>query len=186
MYSDDSMIKAQKRVIAMQKKQLQLHEKSQTPKEYARDKKVDIGSIFSDLDILENDINLTKRDLDEYMTFRGNSSRNIPSMHSISPLSRKILSALKKVDFKEVPENQLQDLRISLKTFQHTWTQLVQSVYLLNHIVQNGPRAKDEPFRRLFEIAKDDFKNTIEFIRNNLRNVGGHNYIGRGIPKRFL
>ena len=112
MYAYDDMLKAQPKVMAMQKKQLN---KEKYRENYVESKYVkpvqDIGTIFYDLNNLENNINMTKRDLDEYLSFTGNSARYIPSLHNTSPLSRKILSALKQIDFKNVPENQLRDLK---------------------------------------------------------------------------
>ena len=183
-YAYDSMLQAQKKVMALQKKQLNI-DRGNMDKHVKKEQ--DIGSIISDMDILENDINMTTRDLDEYMSYRGNSIRNIPSLHNISPLSRKILYALKKLDLKEVPENQMRDLRGSRTKVKDAWQKLKDSVDDLNHILHNGPRPKDDPFRYLYGIAEVDYMSLITYIRDHLKNVGGHNYFtGSGIPKRFL
>jgi hypothetical protein len=186
MYAYDDMLKAQKRVAAMQKKQSNMKESFE--KSYVTEKVQDISPIFGELNVIENDINLTKRDLDEYMSYKGNSIRNIPSLRNLSPLSRKIYSQLKQVNFKDIPEAQLRELALSRKKVLSAWNSLFLSVTLLNQMGPNGTsRLKDEPFRRLYAIARDDLSILGKFIKEQLTNVKGHNFlIGSGIEKRFL
>jgi hypothetical protein len=186
MYAYDDIFKAQKRVAAMQKKQSNIKESFE--KSYAIEKVQDISPIFGELNLIENDINLTKRDLDEYMSYTGNSIRNIPSLRNISPLSRKIYSQLKQVNFKDIPEAQLRELVEKRKSVISAWNSLFLSITLLNQKGPGGtPRLKDAPFRRLYEIARDDLQTAGKYIKDQLTNVKGHNFmIGSGIPKRFL
>jgi hypothetical protein len=186
MYAYDDMLKAQKRVVAMQKKQL--HMKEPYAIEKSNGKVQDISSIFNELNTIENDINLTKRDLDEYMSFTGNSIRNIPTLHNISPLSRKIYSQLKSIHFKDIPEEQLTELNRSGRRIVDAWNSLRVSYNQLIRMGPGGnPRPKDEPFRRLYVIAKDDLNTLQKYVFDQLKNVKGHNYLlGSGIEKRFL
>jgi hypothetical protein len=182
MYAYDDMLKAQRKVMAMQKKQMKEDKYMEERGKYVKPVQ-DIGTIFYDFNNLENDINMTKRDLDEYLSFTGDSARNIPSLHNISPLSRKILSALKQIDFKNVPENQLRDLKKSSLKNDEAWTTLRTSV----RIIRDKRRPKDKPFMYLYAIAKEDYVNLLQYIQDHLKNVGGHDvFLGSGIPKRFL
>ena len=187
-YSDDSFFAIQKKAAALQRKILakKKRESEARPDERPVVKKEDI-SIFADLDMLENDINKTKRDLDEYMSFTGRSIRNIPSMHNVSPLSRKILYALKKLNFRDVPESQLRDLKTRAHKVLISCDKFDNSVDLLNQIQGGRPRPKDEPFRRLYTVANQDIEDLFDFVLDSLSNVAGHNFLrGSGIPKRFL
>ena len=187
MYSDDSFFEIQKKALALQRKILAKKKRDEArPDVRPVVKKEDI-SIFADLDMLENDINKTKRDLDEYMSFTGRSIRNIPSMHNISPLSRKILYTLKKLNFRDVPESQLRDLKTRAQKVLFAYRDLDVSVGLLNQIAGGRPRPKDEPFRRLYSVADNDIGDLLDFVADSLSNVAGHNFfLGSGIPKRFL
>ena len=177
-YEDDSMLKAQKRMMAMQKRVLAIQKRqTEAMPEVMPEAKEDI-SVFEYLDRLENDINLTRNDLDEYMNYRGTAARNLPSMYQITPLSRKILSVLKKVNFKNVPESDLQELTQVFRNLGVANASLATTVNELNQKgVGRTPREKDEPFRRLYEIVKQDMRSLFTFVGNKLSNVGGHNYL---------
>ena len=190
-YSDDSFLKAQLRMLAFQKKLLAKKQKMEAP-EATPEKQTEDISVFEYMDRLENDINLTRNDLDEYMNYKGTAARNMPSMYQIGPLSRKILANLKKVNFRDVPEGDLRDLTLSLRKAGSAYADLARSVTVLNTKgVGRTPRDKDEPVRRMFAIVSEDISKLFQFMRNALRNVGGHDYLtglkqGAGIPKRFL
>jgi hypothetical protein len=184
MYAYDDMLKAQKRVVAMQKKQLNMPDKT----ERMIEKKVgDIGFIFDEFNILENNINQTIRDVDEFITYHGNAIKNIPTMHDISPLCRRIMSQLKKINFRDVPDDQLRELRITSKKVREAYVVLETSQYNLNHMGPNRRPRDVGAFNRLYEISTADFQSMVIYIRDRLSNVGGHNYLyGKGIEKRFL
>lgn len=190
-YSDDSFLKAQLRMLAFQKKLLAKKQKMEAP-EATPEKQTEDISVFEYLDRLENDINLTRNDLDEYMNYKGTAARNMPSMYQISPLSRRILANLKKVNFRNVPEGDLRELTLSLRKVGVAFNNLARSVAELNTKgVGRTPRVKDEPVRRMFAIVSEDISKLFQFMRSALSNVGGHNYLtglkqGAGIPKRFL
>ena len=177
-YEDDSQLKAQKKMLAMQKRVLAIQKKqTEAMPEAMPEAKEDI-SVFEYLDRLENDLNLTRNDLDEYMNYRGTAARNLPSMYQITPLSRKILSVLKKVNFKNVPESDLQELTQVFRNLGVANAALATTVNELNQKgVGRTPREKDEPFRRLYEIVKQDMRSLFSFVGNKLSNVGGHNYL---------
>ena len=183
------MLAAQLRMMALQKKVLAKKQKMEAP---IPEKQTEDISVFEYMDRLENDINLTRNDLDEYMNYRGTAARNMPSMHQIGPLSRKIVAKLKKVNFRDVPEGDLRDLTLSLRKAGSAYADLARSVTVLNTKgVGRTPRDKDEPVRRMFAIVSEDISKLFQFMRNALRNVGGHDYLtglkqGAGIPKRFL
>ena len=186
-YSDDSMLAAQKKMMATQKRAL-AKKKRDEARPVPQATPAQNISVFESLDRLENDIQLSKKDLDEYLARHGNASTPIPNLHQISPLSRKILSELKKVNFRDVPENELRDLLSSNRKILRAWNELMPSVAELNRKGPNNrPRPKDDPYRRLFLSAKLDVKEISDYIKMNLSNVAGHNYMsGSGIPKRFL
>ena len=190
-YSDDSFLKAQLRMMALQKKLLAKKQKMEAP-EPTPEKQTEDISVFEYLDRLENDINLTRNDLDEYMNYKGTAARNMPSMYQIGPLSRKILANLKKVNFRDVPEGDLRELLASARQVGAAQAVLSRSVDELNTKgVGRTPRAKDEPFRRMFNLVNEDLLSLLNFVGNALSNVGGHDYLtgvkkGAGIPKRFL
>ena len=185
MYSDDSFLKAQQRMMAMQKIILKKKRDEARPVPDVRPQATptqDI-SIFESLDRLENDIELSKKELDEYLGRHGNDRTPIPNLHQISPLSRQILSELKKVNFSDVSENQLRELHTMSRKITKAWNELFPSILAL----YNLRRQKDKGYRKLYQIAKTDFNNTIDYIKSRLSNVSGHNYLsGSGIPKRFL
>lgn len=184
MYAYDDMLKAQKRVAAMQKKQLHMPDKDKVYEKNVQH----IGQIFGEFDVIENDINLTKRDLDEYMSYHGNAIKNIPTMHNISPLSRKILAQMKKVNFKDVHEDEIRELKSKSLNVVSTWNHLRRSHTALNQMgAGNQPRPKDDPFRRIYNIARDDLMMMINYIGDKLGDIAGHNYFtGSGMEKRFL
>ena len=190
-YLDDSFLKAQLRMLAFQKKLLAKKQKMEAP-EATPEKQTEDISVFEYLDRLENDINLTRNDLDEYMNYKGTAARNMPSMHQIGPLSRKILAKLKKVNFRDVPEGDLRELLASARQVGAAQAVLSRSVDALNTKGVGGtPRQKDEPFRRMFKLVNEDLLSLLNFVGNALSNVGGHDYLtgvkkGAGIPKRFL
>ena len=186
MYAYDDMLKAQKRVVAMQKKQLNMPDKTERMIEK---KVVDIGFIFDEFNILENNIHQTIRDVDEFITYHGNAIKNIPTMHDVSPLCRRIMSQLKKINFRDVPEDQLRELKTKLLSIEGAFKELDDSQLALNqNQAINQRRRRDVgPFNRLFQIANEDIDLLIAYIRNKLQNVGGHDYMtGSGIEKRFL
>jgi hypothetical protein len=185
-YEDDSQLKAQKKMLAMQKRVLALQKKQTEARPEAMPEAKEDISVFEYLDRLENDINLTRNDLDEYMNYRGTAARNLPSMYQITPLSRKILSVLKKVNFKNVPESDLQELTQVFRNLGVANASLATTVNELNQKgVGRTPREKDEPFRRLYEIVKQDIRSLFSFVGNKLSDVGGHNYLsGLSAPPR--
>ncbi len=182
MYSDDSMIAAQKKMMSLQKKALALQKK--TARAEMRPQVVqDIDSILFDMNKLENDINLTLRDVVEFMSYTGNSSRNIPSTHNISPFARRLLSDLKKLNMRDVSEKQLRELNLSRKRVIQAGLVLGTQTTALRQL----NRPKDRPYLRLYEIAREDLINLIQYMSNSLRDIAGHNYFtGSGVPKRFL
>jgi hypothetical protein len=182
MYAYDDMLKAQKRAFTFNKKQL--HMKGAFEKNVAN-----ISQIFNEFNILENNINQTKRDVDEFTQYHGNAIKNIPSMHDVSPNCRRILSQLKKNNFRDVPEDQLRELKTKLLSIEGAFKELDDSQLALNqNQAINQRRRRDVgPFNRLFQIANEDVDLLIAYIRNKLENVSGHNYMtGSGIEKRFL
>ena len=121
MYSDDSMLAAQKKMMALQRKILAKKKRDEARPVAQATPAQDI-SIFESLDKLENDIELSKKELDEYLVRHGNATtRPIPNLHQISPLSRRILSELKKVIFSDVPENQLRELTSIVRKMHSIW-----------------------------------------------------------------
>jgi hypothetical protein len=176
-YEDDSMLKAQKKMLALQKRVLALQKKQTEARPEVIPVTEDI-SVFEYIDRLENDLNLTRNDLDEYMNYRGTAARNLPSMHEITPLSRKILSVLKKVNFKNVPASDLEELTQVFRNLGIANASLATTVNELNKKGVGGtPRDKDEPFRRLYQIVKEDINSLFTFVRSKLSNVAGHNYL---------
>ena len=131
-YSDDSFLKAQLRMMSLQKKLLAKKQREMEAPAPTPEKQTEDISVFEYLDRLENDINLTRNDLDEYMNYRGSAARNMPSMYQISPLSRRILSVLKKVNFRNVPEGDLRELTLSLRKVGVVFNNLARSVNVLN------------------------------------------------------
>ena len=186
MYSDDSFFAIQKKAAALQRKILAKKKReSETRPQATPAQNI---SIFESLDRLENDIQLSKKDLDEYLDRHGNASNPIPNLHQVGPLSRKILSELKKINFRDVPENELRELHAMGRKLYNSWNELRPSLNELNRKgVGNVPRPKDDPYRRLYELARKDLNELAMYIMNNLSNVAGHNFLsGSGIPKRFL
>ena len=189
-YSDDSMLAAQKKMMALQRKILKKQKRDVArPDVRPEVRPAQDISIFESLDKLENDIQLSKKELDEYVGRHGNTTtRPIPNLHQITPLSRSILSELKKVNFSDVPENQLRELNTIIRRIAFTWLGDGPSAFpaSMNALIQKG-RAIDNSYRRLHAIATADIRNLIDYIGTNLSNVKGHNYLsGSGIPKRFL
>ena len=194
MYSEDSFLKAQQRMMAMQKRVLAKKKREEARPEARPDVRPQATpaqdiSIFESLDKLENDIELSKKELDEYLVRHGNATtRPIPNLHQISPLSRRILSELKKVIFSDVPENQLRELNTIIRKIAFAWLGNGPTAFpaSMTALIQKG-RAIDNPYRRLHAIASADLRNLIDYVGTNLSNVKGHNYLsGSGIPKRFL
>jgi hypothetical protein len=190
-YSDDSFFEIQKKALAMQKRMLakKKRESKARPDVRPEVRPAQDISIFESLDKLENDIQLSKKELDEYVTRHGNATtRPIPNLHQISPLSRSILSELKKVNFSDVSENQLRELNTINRRIAFAWLGDGPSAFpaSMNALIQKG-RPIDNSYRRLHAIATADIRNLIDYIATNLSNVKGHNYLkGSGIPKRFL
>ena len=187
-YSDDSMLAAQKKMMALQRKILAKKKRESEARPDVRPQATPAQDIsfFESLDRLDNDIILSKKDLDEYTYRHGNTTAPIPTLHQISPLSRRILSELKKVIFRDVPENQLRELNVMIRKIVNSWNQFRPSIAELNRKRGIG-NAKYNPYRRLYEIAKKDLKELTDYIWMNSKDVKGHNYLqGSGIPKRFL
>ena len=188
MYSDDSFFAIQKKAAALQKRALAKKKRESEARPDVRPQATpthDI-SIFESLDRLDNDINLSKKDLDEYTYRHGNTTGPIPTLHQISPLSRRILSELKKVNFSDVPESQLRELNVMIRKIVNSWNQFRPSMAELNRKRGIG-NAKYNPYRRLYEISKNDLKELTDYIWMNSKDVKGHSYLsGSGIPKRFL
>ena len=88
-YSDDSMLAAQKKMMALQRKILAKQKRDEARPVPQATPAQDI-SIFESLDRLDNDIILSKKDLDEYTYRHGNTTAPIPTLHQISPLSRRM------------------------------------------------------------------------------------------------
>jgi hypothetical protein len=187
MYSDDSMLAAQKKMMATQKRAL-AKKKRDEARPVPQATPAQNISVFESLDRLDNDIQLSKKDLDEYLDRHGNASNPIPNLHQVGPLSRKILSELKKINFRDVPENELRELHAMGRKLYNSWNELRPSFNELNRKgVGYVPRTKDDPYRRLYELARKDLNELAMYIMNNLSNVRGHNFLsGSGIPKRFL
>ena len=193
-YSDDSMLAAQKKMMALQRKILAKKKRESETKPVPQATPAQDISIFESLDKLENDIELSKKELDEYLVRHGNTTtRPIPNLHQISPLSRRILSELKKVIFSDVPESQLRELTSIVRKIHSMWFEngpasFRTSIDALNRKGNGGvPRPIDNPYRRLYATATNDLYNLVEYMDSKLANVKGHNYFkGSGIPKRFL
>ena len=185
MYSEDSFLKAQQRMAAMQKRALAKKKRDEARPQATPAQNI---SVFESLDRLENDIQLSRKDLDEYLGRHGNVSTPIPNLHQMGPLSRKILSELKKVNFRDVPESELRELNVMIRKIVNVWNELVQSIVQLNQKGNGGvPRPKDDPYRRLYETAKIQLKELSDYIWMNSNDIKGHSYLsGSGVPKRFL